>query len=595
MQIRSMIALFAWSALSVPLLAQSTSRASVDSSGGQANAASVGPSISSTGRFMGFSSIASNLVQGDTNGVPDVFVHDMLTGVTERLSVNSLGVEGNGTSGGVSAPSSDGRFIAFLSGATNLVPNDWNGVVDVFVRDRSTGTTELAPVGVNGVQANGPSYGYTSISDDGRYVMFASAASNLVLGDTNGTYDVFIRDRFLGTTERVDLSSSGAEAQGQSWALELSRDGRFATFMSDAANLVSGDTNGVGDVFVRDRLLGTTERISLGPAGQQVDHWAGGGSISDDGRFVVFLSATTNFAPWLGPRTRVYVRDRIGATTELVSVDSSGAEADGDFFFATMSGNGGMISFTSDSSSLLATSPWSNDTVHAYLRDRLASTTEIVDVSAAGVPGVADVGSPMLRWISSDGRFLTFSSISGNLVAGDSNWDDDIFVRDRGASSGAFCVGDGSTAACPCANGGRPAHGCENSASTGGALLSAGGAASLGADSFLLSCSGELPSAPSLFLQGSAAVAPAAFGDGLRCIGGSLKRLYVHPASGGTVIAPQSGELSISQRSSALGDPLASGAVRYYQVWYRDPIAGFCSAPTGDLWNISSGLRVVWN
>jgi hypothetical protein len=116
----------------------------------------------------------------------------------------------------------------------------------------------------------------------------------------------------------------------------------------------------------------------------------------------------------------------------------------------------------------------------------------------------------------------------------------------------------------------------------------------LGADSLLLSCSGELPTASSIFLQGSAAVAPTAFGDGLRCVGGNLKRLYVHSASGGTAIAPQAGDPPISQRSATLGDTLTTGAVRFYQVWYRDPSAAFCSTPAGNVWNISSGLRVVW-
>jgi hypothetical protein len=158
----------------------------------------------------------------------------------------------------------------------------------------------------------------------------------------------------------------------------------------------------------------------------------------------------------------------------------------------------------------------------------------------------------------------------------------------------SFCSGDGSASTCPCANSGSAGHGCENSASTGGALLSATGAPALQADDVQLTSSGELSQALSIVLQGSASIAPASFGDGLRCVGGMLKRLYVHSAINGVMTAPRAGEPSISARSAALGDAIPPGATRYYQVYYRDSVASFCPAPQGSTFNVSNGLAVEW-
>jgi len=158
----------------------------------------------------------------------------------------------------------------------------------------------------------------------------------------------------------------------------------------------------------------------------------------------------------------------------------------------------------------------------------------------------------------------------------------------------SFCFGDGSSVPCPCGNSGLPGRGCQNSLSSGGALLTATGAASLANDTLGLTSSGELPNALSVLLQGTTAISPRAFGDGLRCAGGSVKRLYVRKAAGGIVLAPQPGDPSISARSAALGDPISPGATRHYQTYYRDPQPGFCPNPLGDSWNISSGLTLTW-
>jgi hypothetical protein len=156
-----------------------------------------------------------------------------------------------------------------------------------------------------------------------------------------------------------------------------------------------------------------------------------------------------------------------------------------------------------------------------------------------------------------------------------------------------MCFGDGTLAPCPCNNPGATGHGCENSASTGGALLQATGTTN--PDTLVLTATDELPSALSIVLQGDVLLSGSApFGDGLRCAGGHLRRLFVKSAVSGTVTAPEAGEPSITQRSAEKGDPISPGFVRTYQVYYRDPLPGFCAAPTGSTFNASNGLRVVW-
>ena len=183
----------------------------------------------------------------------------------------------------------------------------------------------------------------------------------------------------------------------------------------------------------------------------------------------------------------------------------------------------------------------------------------------------------------------------GGFVSIDNSVSNDIALW-RGCNQTGIpvCPGDGSLGACPCANSGAAGRGCENSASTGGARLDASGLASLAQDTLAFSASGELPTALSIFLQGTQSIAPASFGDGLRCTGGTLRRLYAHNASSGSVAAPLPGDLSVSARSSTLGDPLQGGTTRFYQTYYRDASSSFCPAPQGNTWNVSSGVRVDW-
>src|SRR3990172_4652589 len=270
----------------------STERVSVDGAGIERNAFSGYPAISADGRFVAFSSDATNLVSGDTNLASDIFVRDRQTGSTERVSVDGAGSQANGSSY-EPAISADGRFVSFSSDASNLVSGDTNLAPDIFVHDRQTGGTERANVDSAGSEANAAAF-FPAISGDGRFVAFSSDAGNLVPGDTNPASDVFVRDRQTGTTERVSVDSAGGGGVGASYTPAVSSDGRFVAFTSAASNLVPADANGTTDIFVRDRQAGTTERASLNSAGSEGNGASDESAVSSDGRFVTFRSLSSN-------------------------------------------------------------------------------------------------------------------------------------------------------------------------------------------------------------------------------------------------------------------------------------------------------------
>lgn len=291
-----------------------TTRVSLSSAGVEADRPCSGVAISADGRYVSFQTDASTLVKGDTNGLGDVFVHDRQTGVTERASVTNTGLEANSQSGntpvGIIIPylrgfdlSGDGRHSVFESIASNLDPKDLNGgIKDVFLRDLAQGTTTLVSVATSGEVGFDASFD-PSTSLDGRFVAFTSLAFNLVSADTNGEADIFVRDLQLGTTTRVSVDSSGLQSNRGSWNPSISDDGRWIAFESLASNLVPGDTNNAMDVFLHDRLNGTTSRISVDSFAAQS---AAGGShplISADGSVVAFFSDALDLVPGAGPRS----------------------------------------------------------------------------------------------------------------------------------------------------------------------------------------------------------------------------------------------------------------------------------------------------
>jgi Tol biopolymer transport system component len=600
---RSVLVVFSGSLLVArPAPAQGITRLeSVDSSGNVGNNSSGtdindgdrGLAISADGQIVVFASKATNLVAGDTNGKWDIFVHDNTTGVTERVSVDSSGAEANDDCRYPSI-SADGMVVAFWSLATNLVAGDTNAIYDIFVHDRATGITERVSVDSSGAQANGGTSS-PAISADGRVVAFVSDATNLIAGDTNGVADVFVHDLASGITERVSVDSSGAESNDYSlYGPSISADGQVVAFDSRATNLVAGDTNGVMDVFVRDLETGTTTRVDLDPSGGQANDETGFLDFSADGLHVLFYSWSTNLVPGdTNDLPDLFVRDIAAASTMRVSLSSSGAQGDGWSYSGSLSADGRYVAFASSASDFVPED--TNFIWDAFVHDCLTGITTRVSVSSTGEQAEYVDKQIWSTSISGDGRYVVFSSGSSNLVPGDTNDAYDVFLRDRApANTTSFCAGDGTASACPCGNSGNAFRGCQNSASSGGAVLAATGVASLGGDTLQLGSYAELPHALSLFIQGNAIIATEDFGDGLRCIGGSLKRLYTKNASGGVVSAPALGDPSVSARSATLGDPIPLGAMRVYQVYYRDPSPTFCVDPQGSTFNVSNGLQVTW-
>jgi len=423
--IQSLLAFLASAALcAVPAAAQSTSRVSLNSLGAQGDLDSTYSSLSADGRYVAFASYATNQVSGDTNGRGDIFVRDLQTGQTTRVSVDSAGVQGNLHSN-FPHISADGRFVAFGSAASNLVPGDSNDTEDVFVHDRQTGQTSRVSVDSSGAQANGFNI-EAHMSSDGRFVAFASLATNLVLNDTNGILDVFVHDRQTGQTRRVSVASTGTEADWDCNLPSISDDGRIVAFYSSATNLTTGDGNLAFDVFVHDIQTGQTSRVSVDSAGTEGADNSFYPGMSPDGRFVTFYSHADNLVPGdTNLVADVFLHDRLTGATERVSLDSSGIQGNETSELSSVSADGRYVAFASYATNLVEgdTNGWKD----VFLRDRQTGETTLLNVTSAGVQGRHGGFSPS---ITPDGRWVVYWSPSHNLVPGDTNTAHDVFLRD---------------------------------------------------------------------------------------------------------------------------------------------------------------------
>ena len=346
------------------------SEVSVSSSGARGNSVSLSPSISRDGTHVAFQSYATNLVSDDTNGVADVFERNLTTGKTIAVSRSSTGAQANGYSESPSV-SSDGRYVAFASTASNLVLGQSNGLENVFVRDTLTKTTTIASVDSLGIEGNGRSYS-PSISGDGRYVAFASDASNLVAGDTNGVTDVFLRDTVAGTTVRVSVDSNGNQGAGRSYSPSLSGDGLHVAFVTRSSFDPSDSNSGGSDIYVRNLAAGTTVWASVGSFQPSAPYIADHPSISDDGSYVAYDSN----AQLVGFNGNYYVMvleyGLVTGQTTFLSMDSWRNEANGDSYAPSISGNSVVTAFVTAATNLIAdnTDGFTNVDVHVYNQAR---------------------------------------------------------------------------------------------------------------------------------------------------------------------------------------------------------------------------------
>src|SRR4051812_7054552 len=301
-------------------------RLSTAADGTQSNSASYDSRTSADGRYMVFTSAASNLVAGDTNNTTDIFRKDLLTGVVVRVSTTSLGAETNNGSSNAEI-SADGRYVTFASAATNLVTGDTNLVTDLFRKDMQTGDVVRVSTALDGTQADS----YTSaskLSADGHYLVFATQAATLVSGDTNLQTDIFRKDLTTGEVVRVSTASDGAQANNSSGedTLSVSADGRYVLFESDATNLVAGDTNGGTDLFLKDILTGAVTRVSTARDGTQANDACTEAQLSADGHYIVFSSYATNLVDdgWAGYQSNIYRKDLVSGEVVRVSRGADG-------------------------------------------------------------------------------------------------------------------------------------------------------------------------------------------------------------------------------------------------------------------------------
>lgn len=400
-----------------------TRAASVNVLGLTGNGSSGAASISSSGRHVIFTSLASDLVADDTNGEPDIFIRDLDVGRTERVSVSSSGEQANSRSLGAMI-SGNGRFVAFGSYASNLVPGDNNGSWDIFLRDLQAHTTALVSVGIGGEPANGWS-GATSISDDGRYVAFDSEASNLVAGDTNGVKDIFVRAMIDAKTERISVGDLGSQANGESTSASISADGQTVAFASNASNLVSNDSNGKWDVFVRDRVIGQTERVSVGNAHVQGTGNSTDPSLDGTGKLVVFTSSSPEFTSAdSNSSEQIFLRDRTASETTLVSVNLQGQVGDGRSKTPAISPDGDLVTFASFAPDLFPGD--TNNYTDIFVRDLAHRHTTKISVGLMESEALGHSYDPV---ISEHGHTIAFTSAASNLVVGDANLSFDIFAR----------------------------------------------------------------------------------------------------------------------------------------------------------------------
>lgn len=415
-----------------PLVPPRTVRVDVSTRGAQADGAIRGATLSGDGRYVAFASSASTLVPGDENGVSDVFVHDLATSQTLRVSVSNDGTEGDGASL-MPSISADGQTVAFPSLATNLVRGDRDGKRDIFVYSLSTGRTRRVSVGYRG-EPNGPSFA-AFVSGDARVVAFSSEASNLVPGDRNGAMDVFVAQVGTSRVRRVSLGW-GREPAGRSEASGISGDGSVVAFRSFAANLVPGDSNNHADVFVRDRLGGVTERVNVSSTGEQANDVTFRGTLSGDTRFVGFRSRASNLVPHDTNRALdSFVHDRVTGRTLRVSVATDGGQAAPSGFSRHdcqnllvsrpfLSADGRYAAFSSRASNLVAGDR--NGVSDVFVHDLLTSRTFRVSLAPDGREAN---GASFVSGISADGKVVAFTSLATNLVPHDTNGRRDIFVR----------------------------------------------------------------------------------------------------------------------------------------------------------------------
>jgi Tol biopolymer transport system component len=573
--------------MALPALAQHglTSRVSVAAYGGDVDRHSGAPSLSADGRHVAFHSRASNLAplaQGvDLNDAFDIFVRDRVAGATRRVSIGLGGIDPVGGSGYPSI-SADGGRVAFHSFAWNLVANDTNQMLDVFVVEVATLATTRVSVTSSGAESLGTAW-FPSLSADGRYVAFESYADDLVPNDANLAVDVFRHDTLTGVTEIVSVNPQGASGRGDSGGdastgPALSADGRHVAFWSRADDLVPNDTNGItlplpckmcgDDVFVRDMLLGTTTRVSVDSSGAQGDWKSNQASISGDGRFVAFASQAANLVPSdTNGATDVFVHDRDadadgildepGAIeTTRVSVDSAGLQMAGGGGGGTLGWGGPRISADGSTVAFQSVSPLAppgaNGKYQVFLTDRASGAVEALSVDPWLVLGAQHSYSVAL---DASGDHAAFVTRSTGLAAGDANAFDDVYLRRLLPPPRTYCTAKTSSL------------GCVATLSTSGVA-----GATLPAP-FTIATASLRSQVAGLLIYSLAGAAANPFQGGLLCVQAPFARTPLQPTGGSPSGDDCTGALAFDFNAyvdSGANPALVDGVTVWAQSWSRD-------------------------
>lgn len=348
------------------------------------------------------------------------------------VSCDALYLPRGGDVGGpvANAVSTGGRYVAFMSSASNLAPADTNGTIDLFVRDRETGAITRESVTSAGAQSAGCSaYGTPSITPDGRFVVYSCSASDLVAGDTNGNTDVFIRDRSIGSTTLVSFRSTNtASCNGSSTNPTVTDDGRWVTFLSSCTNATASDTNGATtDLFARDTVADVNYVISVDSMGAQLASATTSGSVAGGGTYFVFASAGAFVAGDTNGASDIYLRDITMGTTSRVSLSNGGGDPTGGASTTpSLTSDARYVVFASTATNIVNGD--TNGVQDIFVRDLAMSTNSRVSVDSSGTQGGATSEYPSITF---DGRYVAFLSSATNLVTTDTNGFDDIFVHDN--------------------------------------------------------------------------------------------------------------------------------------------------------------------
>lgn len=566
------VSMFALLALHEVASAQSTQRVSLSSRGAQGELSSVGGALSADGRFVAFTSNSTALTrdsQADLNGTSDVFVVDRQSGRVELMSIALTGATGNGASllAGVSG---DGRFVAFESYSSDLVPSDSNAREDVFVRDRVAGVTTRVSVGPGGAQADGGSF-RAALSLDGRSIAFASWATNLTTSAVNGRLLVYVHDRLLGVTELVSVGVGGVSPNEDCDFPSISANGARVAFITEANNLAPGDPDlsPSWDVFVRDRPSATTLVATLSDQGV----WANGPAqrhiLSPNGRYVAFDCGANNLvAGDTNAHSDLFVRDLELGTTRIGVLAPDGGFANDWSLYPSFSLDGRLLAFASYATNLVPND--TNNRVDAFVRDLSTGAVQRVNVGANGAQSAfgANVGM-----ISADGNHVVLSTIADDLVPGDTNTFNDVYVRDLvGCAPTVAPFGAASSTSIP---------GCRPVWTTNGTPRASQPAA------FTLRAA-PTPGGASFGVVYVGTRGPAA--QPLGSLGGSvfaappLRRTPTLIGSGTPGQCDGAFELSLQTLAQAAPGAVTPGAVLHIGLWYRDPLNADGFALSGGLW-----------